>query len=194
MHKDFIANMVSVDNTKHNIGIMESHNRGINYMRERGADWLIVISAAIRFGEPGGMDFVKQLEDQQVVEAADVFGWHLIAFSRGTIEKVGRWDENFTPYGYDDLDYSYRFQLANDKHADLWEKVPVDVKDMGMAHSIKKAGVTGDDNKLQAYYRKKWGVFPGQSHDKAYKYPFNKSFNPVGYWPQARPLGGQWDD
>lgn len=183
-----LDNVLAIDNTVNNIGIMASHNLGIKYMQSKGADWLIVISAALRFGPQGGCDFIAELDkrpDHLVVEAIGVFGWHLIAFNRRTIEKVGKWDENFTPYGYDDLDYSYRIQLAfgTDGRTQLWEKAPVEVSDMGMAHSLKKAHIQPDNNKLREYYLKKWGVMPEDDHDNAYKVPFNGEFNSVDYWP-----------
>lgn len=183
-----LDNVLSVDNTVDNIGIMAAHNLGIEYMLKQDADWLIVMSAALRFGPKGGKDFIAELDKRPnhlVVEAAGVFGWHLIAFHRRTIEAVGKWDENFTPYGYDDLDYSYRVQLAFglDGRTQLWEKAPVEVSDMGMAHGLKKAHVQPDNTKLRNYYASKWGVMPEDNHDNAYKKPFNGEFNTVQYWP-----------
>lgn len=181
--------MLIIDNTKDNIGIMKSHNRGIEKMKKDNSDWLIILSAAVRFGEPGGLDFIEALEDHPdhlAIEAADVFGWHVIAFSRRLIEKVGEWDENFSPYGYDDLDYSWRIQKAfglNDR-SQLWEKVYIDVKDTTMAHSLKLGGVTTKNEKLRAYYVKKWGVLPEDNHDHAYHRPFNNDDNDIGYWPR----------
>lgn len=183
-----LDNVLAVNNTVDNIGIMKSHNLGIKRMLETDSDWLIVLSAAIRFGEPGGLDFIEELDkrpDHLVVEAIGVNGWHLIAFSRRVIEKVGKWDENFTPYGYDDLDYSWRIQVAFglELRSQLWEKAPVDLKDMGMAHSIKKGHVESDNDKLRQYYFEKWGVVPEDDHEGAYRTPFNGEFNSVNYWP-----------
>jgi len=72
------VNMLYIDNTDPatNYGVMKSHNMGIDFMNKRGADWLIVMSAAIRFGEKGGLDFVQALEDHpdhQVIECAGVY-------------------------------------------------------------------------------------------------------------------------
>lgn len=185
-----LKNVLSVDNTENNIGIMASHNLGIKHMIEKDADWLIVMSAALRFPASGGLDFIEELKKRPnhlVVEAAGVFGWHLIAFSRRCIEKVGNWDENFTPYGYDDLDYSWRIQCAFglDDRSQLWEKAPVEVSDMGMAHSLKKGNVKPDNDKLREYYFSKWGVVPEGDHSSAYQKPFNGEFNSIQYWPGA---------
>ena len=60
MHSDFAQNVYFIDDTNpdNRIGIMRAHNMGIDRMRELGADWLIILSAAIRFGEAGGLDFI----------------------------------------------------------------------------------------------------------------------------------------
>ncbi len=180
-----LDNVLLVDNTDINLGIMKSHNLGIDKMRADNSDWLIILSAAVRFGEPGGLDFIAEIEKRSndlAVEAMPVFGWHLIAFNKKTIEKVGCWDENFTPYGYDDLDYSWRIQLAFallDK-GPKWTKVKIDVTDMGMAHSIHIGKIkTQNEQKLRKYYLKKWGGIP----QPVYKHPFNDPKNKINYWP-----------
>ena len=58
-------NILFIDNTTDNIGIMKSHNKGVEFIREKGADWLIVMSACLRFGEAGGMDFIKVPESKK---------------------------------------------------------------------------------------------------------------------------------
>jgi len=180
-----LENVLAIDNTVNNIGIMKAHNLGIEKMIADDSDWLIIMSAAIRFGEKGGLDFIEELEKRPndiAVEAIGVYGWHLIAFNRKTIERVGKWDENFTPYGYDDLDYSWRIQCAYEleKVRPVWVKVPVDVADAGMGHSIHLGKiVTQDDNKLREYFIKKWGDI----HHPKYKTPFNIPDCELGFWP-----------
>lgn len=181
-----LSNILLVDNTKENKGVMASHNLGIKKMYDEGSDWLIVMSAAIRFGEPGGLDFIKALEDNKenlILEACWVYGWHLIAFSRKVIDKVGYWDENFTPYGFDDLDYAWRIRLTFNTEPSYWTKVPIDVSDAGMAHSIHIGGVNADVDRLRKYFKKKWGIYPGEPPENAWKHPFNNSNNKIGYWP-----------
>lgn len=195
MHPSFLPHVLWVDNTVHNIGIMASHNRGIDRMRDTGADWLVVMSAAIRFGAPGGVDFIAALEDRpdhHVVEAEGVFGWHLIAFHRRTLDAAGRWDENFSPYGFDDLDMSLRIQRAFGLYGRLWQKVVIDVSDVGMGHSVRLCGVRAETDDLIGYFRWKWGRHPGESDVPAYDMPFNDPAHAVNYWPQA-PNGGRWD-
>lgn len=184
-----------VDNSELNLGIMVAHNLGLDRMREVGADWLIVMSAALRFGLPGGLDFVAALdrmEGHRVVEAAGVYGWHLIAFHRSTLDAIGRWDENLSPYGFDDLDLSVRYQLVFGNNGQLWDKVPVDVRDEGMAHSLKLGGVDAPAEPRIRYWQDKWGRHPGASDQPTYEHPFNDPDNPVGYWPTT-PHGSRWD-
>ena len=57
-----LENVLQIDNTTNNIGCMASHNLGVDKMYETESDWLVVISAAIRFGEPGGLDFIEKLK------------------------------------------------------------------------------------------------------------------------------------
>lgn len=190
MHLDFMRHTLKVDNTERNVGIMRSHNMGIAKMREDGTDWLVVVSAAIRFGRPGGMDFIAELDKHaghDVVEASGVFGWHLIAFSRRIIDDVGAWDENFSPYGFDDLDYSLRIQRARNvdgRWGQLWTKVYVACTDMGMAHSISLGGVRTLPEKQIDYFREKWGRHPGDSHLDAYDRPFNNPDAGLDDWPR----------
>lgn len=183
-----------VDNSEHNLGIMRSHNLGIDRMRETGAEWLVVCSAALRFGPAGGLDLIDHLdrmENYRVVEAAGVFGWHLIAFHRDAIDAVGRWDANFSPYGFDDIDWSVRYQLAYGTGGQLWDKVPVDVMDEGMGHSIKLAAVDAPAEPRIAYFERKWGRHPGAWQEPTYEHPFDDADNPVGYWPTYE--NERWD-
>lgn len=167
-------NVLEIDNTGRNLGIMASHNLGIDKMYEEDADWLIIMSAAVRFGEKGGLDFIEALKTThcKVLEAAPVYGWHLIAFHKSVIDKVGGWDTNFTPYGYDDLDYSLRIRKAFANDPDFkWEKVVIDIKDTIMGHSIRLGDVPVNDAVLMDYYNRKWGKYPGTGEDASNTYP-----------------------
>ena len=192
-----LENVFEIDNTENNIGFSASHNLGIQKMYDDGADWYIVMSAAVRFGDPGGLDFIEILKNTEcvVVEALGVYGWHFIAFHKTLIDKVGLWDTNFTPYGYEDFDYSMRIQraflLEYDDHwkkivenKTMWDKVKIDIKDTIMAHSLKLGGVDPKMGKTREYYNKKWGRYPATIEDpyNSYFYPFNNSENGLGYF------------
>jgi len=181
-----LEDILEIDNTTNNIGVMASHNLGVKKMYEDDADWLIIMSAAIRFGESGGLDIIDYLNktDAQIVEGFELYGWHLIAFRRDVVNAVGGWDENFTPYGYDDLDYSIRIRKAipNVK----WEKIKFDVSDTVMGHSINIGGVRSNDNILHQYFCNKWGHYPGGGNpiDEYYDTPFNLPIVSIKYCPE----------
>lgn len=189
MSEEFKDGLLLVDNTHTNLGVMASHNLGVDRVLETQADWLIVVSAAVRFGEPGGSDFLQALRDHvghHVVESQKVFGWHLIAFSRETLERVGKWDENYSPYGFDDLDYAIRIRLAYELTPPFWAKVPVEATDMGMGHSIKIAEVEAPAEPRLTYFCKKWGVELAEDGGKSqprFTHPFDDPSHDFTWWP-----------
>lgn len=189
-----LDNLLLVDNTIDNRGVMRSHNLGVDFMRDQDADWLIVLSAAIRFGPAGGLDLVRMLDTSHarahVVNAVGVYGWHLMAFARETVELAGRWDENFYPYGWDDNDYAIRIHKAQPEAA--WWGATLEVTDTIMGHSIQLAGVTVDNEHHLDYFTKKWGDVPGPPFEAYHDTPWGDPGHAVGYWP-ATELGGQWD-
>lgn len=199
MHPAFLPNVLIVDNTVTNRGVFWACNQGVDRTLETGADWLVYMSAAVRFGQAGGLDFIDRLgswPDSYVIEADGVFGWHLIAFHRRTIDAVGRWDENFDPYGPGDLDYSVRIRKAlNSVSAPafgMWTKVPVDVTDEGMAHGLTVAGVHVSPETAEGmrdYFARKWGRHPDRALDPEYARPFNDAGRSLSWWPTA-PSGG----
>jgi hypothetical protein len=182
--------ILEIDNTENNLGVMASHNLGVKKLYENDADWLIILSAALRFGKPGGLDIIEYLKttDSQIVEGFQLYGWHLMAFRRDVIDAVGEWDENFSPYGYDDLDYAIRIKKAipNVK----WEKTKFDVSDTVMGHSIKLGGVRSNDNILHQYFYNKWGHYPGGGHptEEYYDTPFNLPDVDIKYCPKENDI------
>jgi hypothetical protein len=162
-----------VDNTEVNIGVASSWNLGIRRMIAYDHDWLVILSAGVRFGESGGRDFMEYLMGSDDIAVESQLGWHLIAFSRELIEKVGYFDENFYPAYYEDLDYAWRVKLAYDLTPPYWPKVEVDATLAGVAHGVKKAGVRVDSEKLEAYFEKKWGKRPADLRLDGYTEPFN---------------------
>jgi hypothetical protein len=106
-----------------------------------------------------------------------------MAFRRDVIDAAGGWDENFSPYGYDDLDYSIRIKKAIPDVR--WEKIKFDVSDTIMGHSIKLGGVRSNDNILHQYFFNKWGHYPGGGHptEEYYDTPFNLPNVDIKYFP-----------
>lgn len=186
------------------IGIMRAHNMGIDFMRESGAGWLVVMSAGIRFGEKGGLDFIDLLDqhgDLHVINGAGVnkengqvmaMGYHLTAFKADVFAAIGRWDENFTPYGFDDIDMMLRMKkyFGNQLKADTF---PVDMEHVSRSHSIELAKVESPSAPRIAYFTEKWGRHPGAWQWDGWPYPFNNPEHSLAYWPPAA-NGGRWDD
>ena len=150
-------------------------------MTEWDVDWLVIVSASCRFSPLGGMDFIDQLDDATfpVVEARYV-GWHLIAFHRDAIERVGRFDENFHPGYWEDCDYSRRLALAYALDPPFWTKAECEVTLESFAHAIQLAGVVIDPEPLAAFYTAKWGGMPSF---ETFTTPFD-SGKPLSWWPE----------
>lgn len=202
-------NLLTVNDTNPpgGLGIMKAHNMGIDFMKERGADWLVVMSAGIRFGEKGGLDFIELLDEHKnlhVINGAGrvkfdgeeeqiiAMGYHLTAFKREVFDGIGRWDENFTPYGFDDIDLMLRMKkyfngaLKSDTFA-------VDMMHVSRSHSIQLAKVEAPADTRIAYFVEKWGRHPGAYQWDGWAYPFNDPKNSIAYWPQAK-NGSKYDD
>lgn len=176
------ARTIRVHNDIHNIGVSDSWNIGIDHMEEDDADWLVLISAAVRFGPSGGTDFWRALDEPglRVMEAKHL-GWHLIAFHREVIERVGRFDTNLYPGWYNDLDYGWRIACAYGLEPPYWDKRPFDATDMGWSHSSQLAGVTCDADAMVAYMKRKWCHVPG--HGPTWRHPYGDPALPVSFQP-----------
>lgn len=180
--------LLIVDNTINNRGVSKSWNLGVERALADGSEWLVMLSAAIRFGKAGGLDFIAALAehgDHTVAEAMPVFGWHLIAFSRECLERVGKFDENLPNY-FNDIDYSLRIQKEyqiDGRQVQLWDKFEVDLEDMGMGHAAKMTKVYDPAEPRIEYFKAKWGRHPGDYKEDAFDHPFNDFNNDLKYWP-----------
>lgn len=194
LHPTVRDRVLVVDNTVTNLGVPASWNLGVDRLEAEGASWLWLLSAAVRFGPAGGLDFLAALDEHPeavAVEAHPHFGWHCIAIASWALEAVGRFDTNFWPAYWEDNDWAHRARCVFDLNPDppgYWTKVPVDATDEGWAHGINLAGVKADPDRLRAYYVAKWG---GMSPDEKYRHPFGDPRRPIDY--QAPAAGGPAD-
>lgn len=176
MSKELLLSLVVVDNTIENIGVSASWNLGIDRMFDTDADWLVILSAAMRFGTRGGSDFIEEMEkhpDAIAVEAGHGLGWHCIGFPRSTIERVGRFDPVFPAY-FEDIDYGRRVHLAwPEIEPPYWVKTSnLDLAFAGFSHGVDLAGVEVDNDVLRRAYIKKWGGDKGEEEfDRPYDDP-----------------------
>lgn len=191
------------------IGIMKAHNAGVEFMKEKGADWLIVMSAGIRFGEAGGLDFIDQLdkhpeallihgsgmwiENGTGIEKRQALGWHLTAFRKEIFETIGNWDENFTPYSLDDTDLTLRMLKGFGNKYKI-EVVDCDMRHTSTSHSISLAGVKASYAPRNEYFKRKWGREGGDWQNSGYDTPFNLSDKPLSYCPEAEDPLSIWQN
>lgn len=137
-----------------NRGVSASWNLGVDAARALHAEHLIICSEAVRFGEPGGLDFEAALTGP--VTTAGMTGCHLLGIATATLEHIGGFDEQFFAY-YEDTDWLRRATLAGVMaHA---TQVHVDATDAGVAHSL--AWVDVNFGALATRYAAKWGGPPG---------------------------------
>lgn len=184
------GSIVVVDNTVRNRGVARSWNIGIERMLATDARWLVIISAAMRFGQSRMRDFIARIihaaDDEIAVEGGHGIGWHLIAFRRDVFECVGRFDENFYPAYWEDLDFSWRVKLGFGLDPPYWSKFEaVDAICAEIGHGISRGGVTVDPDALIAYYLSKWGAFAA---DESWRHPFNDPTRPLSWWPTPKEL------
>lgn len=210
MHPDFKKNVLFVDNSVNNLGIMKSHNMGLQKMLDEGADGLLILGASIRFGPPGGLDLIEAIAnypEAHVLHGVSPepdglgrkvpYGWHTTFFRRSVLEGVGGWDENFSPYSLCDIDMSIRIRkFFKDPLLEwdscVWSCVYCDVKDTTSAHGINLAGVRGTYAPRDSYFKRKWGRSGGEWNVPAFDHPFNDPSKPVSYWPAPEDPNSIW--
>jgi len=168
-----------------NIGVSAAWNIGARMVLGKQRDWLIIASSALKWGEPGGADFVAEL-DRCAIAVTSEHGWHLCALNRTTLETVGLFDENFFAY-YEDTDYLYRMHLAglpspreNNRH---WDHAHCDAEYGENAHALARVeglAASIQMNELDYYYRRKWGA---KSSFEYHKNPFGLDNYPISRWP-----------
>lgn len=171
-----------------NLGVPASWNLGVDLMRNRGADWLVLCSTAVKWGDLGGIDFVTRVDDVDPAVFPAVSsgeGWHLCAIHTTVFDQVGLFDENFYPGYWEDTDYLYRMGLAGlpspRENGRDWAYVgPVDCEYGEQAHSLKWCRpVFGE---LGAYYAAKWG---GPQGEETFTTPFGED-HPIDWWRGVR--------
>lgn len=190
MHPSIAERTLVLDNAHANRGVAASWNLGMERAFSWHAEWLVLCSESVRFGEAGGCDLEAELTADHDSPWIDThLGWHLVAFRTRTLARVGRFDENFFPAYMEDTDYLVRLHLAgypspreNDRpHRWL---IGLDVSDRGTEHSIRAGLVTVDFAPLLDYYRRKWGCDPPSY---AHLRPFGEEARDWTYWPIPRP-------
>lgn len=210
---DGTPELLAIDNREHNAGVAGSWDQGIDEMRKRGADWLIVCSAAMRFGTPGGSDIQEQIDahpDADIIRFApmttaevrfnpydkaknppypECFYWHLTAVNKRVFDRIGKFDPNFYPVYFEDTDYDLRIKKAGNFNDII---APIDAHSAGTGHAVQFAGVKSPSEPPIAYFAEKWGRHPSAAQLGEYNYPFNNSKNSLAFFPSAH--GVAWNE
>lgn len=193
MSSKFRDNVDFIDNSVpgKNCGVAASWNQTLDKVLAEQLDWLILLSTSIRFKESSSLDFIQalnQFNKYTVIEAMPVLGWHLIAFSKDCLAKVGKFDKNLPIY-FGDIDYSLRIQKAYDidlregEQKLLWDKVEININDLGMGRAAKLIDVNDPAEPRIEYFKKKWNRHPGAWQEDSYEHPFNDPTKPLSWWP-----------
>jgi len=171
-----------------NIGVAASWNLGAKAVLGSGIDWLVIASAAVRWGAPGGQDFIDGLEGCSIAVTSEL-GWHLLAIHHETLDAVGLFDENFFPGYFEETDWLYRMHLAglpspreNGRH---WDHAHCDAEYGESSHALNRVprlAIETQMNALGYYYQRKWAAKPGY---EVYTTPFGLDNYPIWKWPAA---------
>lgn len=211
-----LDNVHVVDNTHVNSGVAASWNVGVREMYRADADWCVIVSAGVRFGDAGGRDLLDLMDANPgllCVDGANL-GWHLRAMNRRIFDEVGLFDENIWPAYCEDTDWTHRCNLAFDFdwHFDpvYWIRPEIDATLEQTSHGVNLAKVETNGMGQREYYVRKWGGDTngwgsGGNGKTEWPHPFNNPANDHRYWPdpvhgarigQSPPEGGErcsWD-
>lgn len=201
MHADLRIRTLVVDNTRfglrdepisrwvfrppsgENVGVAASWNVGLDLAIQEEADWLVVLSEAVRFGAKGGCDLLWALSSCSrhfPILHANQFGWHLQAIRRSTWERVGPFDPIFKPAYFEDTDYLYRMGLAGlpspRENGGRFAHAELDAIDLGAGHSIQQGLAAIRMGDMEGHYVRKWG---GRQGRELWRHPYN---NPSLDW------------
>lgn len=161
--------------TEDNLGC----SRAWNVALRRGYDWTFIVSSSMLYPE----GFSKVLEVLEKSGEDEVFytqhSFHCSALSPKCVDRVGYFDENFYPAYYEDTDYDYRINLADD-HWNKVHNIPAICQVDGAA---TLDGLRPNVEAMKDYYIEKWGAVWDQPIDP-YKHPFNNPDYPLSYWAE----------
>jgi hypothetical protein len=165
---------------------------GIDYMRVRRADWLVVCSEAIRMDPDAAADLDAALDCSGAPWADTGYGWHLVAFRADTIARVGRFDEIFPAY-MEDTDYLYRLHLAgypspreNTRPHTVF--TGIEAEDLGHGLAVTDGLVHIEWAELAMRYQAKWG---GPQGHETYTAPYNDPTRDWAWTPTWKEATGR---
>jgi hypothetical protein len=164
-----------------NDGISTAWNYGRERVLENGQDYLLICSQNNVFAD-GMRDFINRLDEQRPKYGVwSNLGWHLMALSRETLERCGKFDTNLYPAYYEDNEYAIRLHKLGMIDTFYEIRVKGEVKP-GFSSTL---GIKVDDEPLKQYVKRKWGdTFNWMSYHEQtfFEHPFDSSENDIGYF------------
>lgn len=159
----------------HNLGVARAWNVGAQEVLDRGLDYLVLMSASMRFGPELHTTWRRQMTEfwgAKVIEA-DGHSWHLIALHRSCFERIGIFDGNFYPAYGESIDWCYRLRMIG------WEQgfVRVWVNALSQGVALHANMVRTLPAPWLDYYARKYG---GAKGEETFTMPFGSK--PLDYW------------
>lgn len=173
---------VVIDNWVENRGVAAAWNLGIYKSMQMGIDRFVIMNDDAYFANGSKpSELLAALNDNTAIAMPDAeIGFACFALDKHTVDKVGFFDESYTPAYFEDNDYIYRVKMAGLRYS---------FTDSSVVHEGSKTQFwkgDGDDERIvsheqfrsnRAYYVKKWGGQPGE---ETYTVPFdNKQPAPI---------------
>jgi hypothetical protein len=164
--------------SQHNLGVPKSWNQGVHFARAFKVEYVIIVSQSIRFDTPnGGQDFLEAIDEHGgPLVLCGQYGWKLVAVRLDVFDRVGMFDEIFTPAYYEESDFLYRMHLAglpspwyNDRKQAQFVSAEFAVSSAGDALAFKSGLVQLDYGAQVRKYVDKWG---GQPREERWVRPY----------------------
>lgn len=165
------------DTDGHNLGTSRSWNIGAREVLERNLDYLVIMSASMRFGPAMHTKWTWQMKtfwESPLIES-EGHSFHLIAIHRRVFDMVGFFDENFYPGYFEAVDYDRRFRLCG---IGGWPRAWVNALSQGTGLTLPLINCPAAP--LLAYYKEKWG---GDKGEEIFNVPFGDK--PMNFWEPA---------
>jgi GT2 family glycosyltransferase len=128
--------------------------------------------------KPSASSVSKEYMDMAVVPIEKFeykeLNYSCFVVSKGCWEKVGRFDEEFKPAYFEDLDYRYRMQLVGEKVCTLESSIFYHYGSKTQKDALGDGKLMCPSPQFEinrGYFKRKWGGSPGQ---ETFKTPFNK--------------------
>lgn len=161
----------------HNLGVARSWNVGVRQVLDRGLDYLVIMSASMRFGPLIHTSWTRQMLEfwgERVIEAHGL-SWHLIALHRTCFERIGLFDTNFHAY-FESIDWCRRLRLVG------WEEgfIHVWINALCQGTALHISEISCPAKPLIAYYNTKWR---GDKGEEKYDLPWGDK--PLDYFEEV---------